>query len=89
MQSVEVEILGRKHRLRTDDPEQTKAVAKAIDSRLNDLQARYELLDYSRLLLLAVLQMQNDIFELDKKNQNLNKDLEKLNQMIGKIISDG
>ena len=89
MQSVEVEILGRKHRLRTDDPEQTKAVAKAIDSRLNDLQARYELLDYSRLLLLAVLQMQNDIFELDKKNQNLNKELEKLNQMIGKIISDG
>lgn len=89
MQSVEVEILGRKHRLRTDDPEQTKAVAKAIDSRLNDLQARYELLDYSRLLLLAILQMQNDIFELDKKNQNLNKELEKLNQMIGKIISDG
>lgn len=75
--------------MRTDAPEQTKAVAKAIDSRLNDLQARYELLDYSRLLLLAVLQMQNDIFELDKKNQNLNKELEKLNQMIGKIISDG
>ncbi|HAN40364.1 MAG TPA: cell division protein ZapA [Candidatus Cloacimonetes bacterium] len=88
MQSVEVEILGRKHRLRTDNPEQTKAVAEAIDNRLNELQVRYEMLDYSRLLLLAILQMQNEIFELDKNNQNLNKELEKLNQMIGKIISD-
>ncbi|HPV14989.1 MAG TPA: cell division protein ZapA [Candidatus Cloacimonadota bacterium] len=89
MQSVEVEILGRKHRLRTDDPVQTRAVARAIDSRLKELQERYQMLDYYKLLLLAILQMQNDIFELDKKNQNLNKELEKLNQMIGQIISDG
>ena len=75
--------------MRTDNPEQTRAVAKAIDGRLNELQARYQMLDYNRLLLLAILQMQNDIFELDKKNQNLNKELEKLNQMIGKILSDG
>ncbi len=75
--------------MRTDNPEQTKAVAKAIDVRLNELQDRYQMLDYSRLLLLAILQMQNDIFELDKKNDNLNKELEKLNQMIGKIITDG
>ncbi len=74
--------------MRTDNPEQTKAVAEAIDNRLNELQVRYEMLDYSRLLLLAILQMQNEIFELDKNNQNLNKELEKLNQMIGKIISD-
>lgn len=89
MQSIEVEILGRKHRLRTDDPEQTKAIAQAINSRLGKLQANYELLDFSRLLLLCALQMQQDIFLLDKKNQTLNSELEKLNQMIGKILSDG
>ena len=88
MTSIEVEILGRKYRLRIDDPNETKDIAKEIDDRLNKLQIQYETLDLSRLLLLCVMQMQKEIFELGKQNQNLSSEQERLNQMIGKIFAE-
>ena len=88
MQSVEVEIFGRKFRFRTDDPEQTQDIASTINKELNTLQELYENLDFTRLLLLLALRKQNEIISLRKQNQELEKNLERVNHMADKIVGE-
>jgi len=88
MQSVEVEIFGRKFRLRTDDVEKTQLIASEINSQLADLQILYDSLDFTKLLLLLALQQQEQVLDLQGKNHILSSDLERLNLMIGKIIGE-
>jgi cell division protein ZapA (FtsZ GTPase activity inhibitor) len=88
MNSVEVEIFGRKYRLRSDDPQLTTSIAEAINAQIEELREKYETLDFTKLLLLISLQQQESIIRLSEKNQELSKDLDRLNQMISKIIGD-
>lgn len=88
MQPVEVEIFGRKFRLRSDDVEKTQLIVAEINSQLSDLQILYESLDFTKLLLLLALQQQEQVLELQSQNTILSSDLERLNLMIGKIIGD-
>jgi len=88
MQSVEVEIFGRKFRWRTDDVEKTKLIASEINSQLADLQILYDSRDFTKLLLLLALQQQEQVLDLQGKNHILSSDLERLNLMIGKIIGE-
>lgn len=88
MKSVEVEIFGRRFRLRSDEPEATIRVAEAINAQLSELRELYETLDFTKLLLLLSLQQQEEIASLSHRNQELSSDLERMNQMVGKIIGE-
>ena len=41
MKAVEVEIYGRKFRLRSDNLKETQSVAASIDAELNQLREQY------------------------------------------------
>jgi len=88
MQSVEVEIFGRKFRLRSDDPTKTISIADAINRQISELVAKYENLDFTKLLLLISLQQQENIHDLEIRNKELSLDLDRMNQMISKFIGD-
>ncbi|MCB5247109.1 MAG: cell division protein ZapA [Candidatus Cloacimonetes bacterium] len=88
MKSVEVEIFGRRFRLRTDHPKEIQAVAAAIDAELNELREQYENLDFTKLLLLLLLKRQDEISSLQKRSTELEKELERLNQMVGNIVGE-
>ncbi|MDD2227786.1 MAG: cell division protein ZapA [Candidatus Cloacimonetes bacterium] len=88
MQSVEVEIFGRRFRLRSDDPLRTKRIADEINRQIGELTASYENLDFTKILLLVCLQQQEQIFLLGDKNSELSSDLERMNQMISMIIPE-
>ncbi|MDY0152786.1 MAG: cell division protein ZapA [Candidatus Cloacimonas sp.] len=88
MQSVEVEIFGRRFRLRSDDPLRTRKIAEEINSQIAELSDHYDDLDFTKLLLLICLQQQEQVLTLGEKNCGLSSDLERLNQMISMIITD-
>jgi len=88
MTSIEVAIFGRVYRLRTSDPESTLLVAAELDRQLSELKERYEIMDFSKLLLLVALQQQEEVQSLKKNYQTQGKELERLNQMISKILGD-
>lgn len=88
MQTVEVEIYGRKFRLRSDDPSRTLTIVDSLNHQLAELVAKYQDLDFTKLLLLISLQQQESINDLQGKNKVLSSDLDRLNQMISKIIGD-
>ena len=87
MQAVEVEIFGRRFRLRSDDPERTTKVAEALNEQIAELSKQYDNLDFTKLLLLICLQQQEQVLVLEDKNTELGSELERMNQMISKIIS--
>ncbi len=88
MKSVEVEIFGRRFRLRSDNLKETQAVAASIDAELNQLRDQYENLDFSKLLLLLLLKKQDEISSLQNRSSDLEKELERLNQMVGNIVGE-
>ncbi|MEF3694748.1 MAG: cell division protein ZapA [Candidatus Cloacimonadota bacterium] len=88
MTSIEVAIFGRVYRLRTSDPEATLMVAAELDRQLNELKERYEITDFSKLILLVALQQQEEVQSLKKNYQTQGKELERLNQMVSKILGD-
>ncbi|NLW18281.1 MAG: cell division protein ZapA [Candidatus Cloacimonetes bacterium] len=88
MKSVDVEIFGRKFHLRTDQPEELQSVAKKIDEELRQLSDLYENLDFSKLLLLLLLKKHSEIKSLQSNSALSEKELERLNQLVGNIVED-
>lgn len=88
MKMVEVEIFGRRFRLRSDDTEATQAIADSINAQLAELHELYENLDFTKLLLLLSLKQQESVSSLETRNSELIKELDRVNQMVGKIIGE-
>lgn len=88
MTSIEVGIFGRIFRLRSSNPTQTLQIAAELDRQLNELKERYEINDFSKLLLLCALQQQEQILNCTSENTQLAKELDRLNLMVSKIIGE-
>ena len=87
MQSVEVEIFGRRFRMRSDNPTRTKEIAEDLSEQLHKLHEGNENLDFSRLLLLICFRQQEELKLILEDNQKIRNELERMNQMIEKIVS--
>ncbi|HNX37397.1 MAG TPA: cell division protein ZapA [Candidatus Cloacimonadota bacterium] len=88
MNSIEVEIYGRIFRLRSQDPALTMQIAADINKQINELKEKYDNLDFTKLLLLVSLQQQEQVQLLQIRNKELSTDLDRMNQMISKIIGE-
>ncbi len=87
MQSVEVEIFGRRFRLRSDNPTKTEKIAADLSQQLTELYETYEQLDFARLLLLACFQREENLQHLSEENETLKIELSRVNQMIEKLMT--
>lgn len=88
MNSVEVEIFGRKYKLKGEDTPKLRLISEKLNAHLVELGEQYELLEFNKLLLLCSLQLQEKIIDLGKTNQELKDELERMNQMISAFIQD-
>jgi cell division protein ZapA (FtsZ GTPase activity inhibitor) len=88
MSSVEVEIYGRKYKLKGEDTGKLRLIAEKLNQQLIEMGEQYDLLDFHKLLLLCGLQLQEKVIELGKSNQELKDELERMNQMISAFIHD-
>jgi cell division protein ZapA (FtsZ GTPase activity inhibitor) len=88
MNSIEVEIYGRKYKLKGEDTQKLLLIADKLNSQLIELGEQYDLLEFNKLLLLCSLQLQEKVIDLTKSNQELKDELERMNQMISAFIRD-
>lgn len=88
MNSIEVEIYGRKYKLKGEDTQKLLLIADKLNKQLTELGEQYDLLEFNKLLLLCSLQLQEKILDLTKSNQELKEELERMNQMISAFIRD-
>jgi len=87
MKSVEVVIFGRRFRLRSDDPTFTQKIAEDLSKQLSELYENNEQLDFSRLLLLACFQREEQLQRAIRENDELKAELNRVNQMLESIVS--
>jgi len=88
MSSIEVEIFGRKYKLKGEDTQKLRLIAEKLNQQLLELGDQYELMEFNKLLLLCSLQLQEKLIEQGKANQELKDELERMNQMISAFIHD-
>lgn len=88
MQSVEVDIFGRRFRLKSDNPDRTRRVADEINAQISELNSTFDDLDFTKLLLLICLQQEERIVALGEENKSLSTELDRMNSMISMIITD-
>lgn len=87
MQSVEVEIFGRRFRMRSDDPTRTQRIAEDLSRQISEIYAVNDELDFARMLLLVCFRQQEELIEVLADNDKIRTELERMNQMIEKIVS--
>ncbi|MDD3535670.1 MAG: cell division protein ZapA [Candidatus Cloacimonetes bacterium] len=87
MQSVEVEIFGRRFRMRSDDPTRTQRIAEDLSRQISEIYAVNDELDFARMLLLVCFRQQEELIEVLADNERVRTELERMNQMIEKIVS--
>ncbi len=67
-----VTINGEEYQIKGDMPEEViKAIAQHVDSRLRTLKQRHPQLNMTRLCMLALLNMAEDLYHLQEQNEEL------------------
>ncbi len=84
---VEVEILGRRLALRTEEPpERVEAAAALVRERLGQLQEAGLTAGTDRLLILAALDLAGEVLELrDGKDADRARLLEELDALVSQV----
>jgi cell division protein ZapA (FtsZ GTPase activity inhibitor) len=88
LKSVEVEIYGRKFKLRGDDPDKITRIAKALNQQLEELNDKYDIIDQYKLLILNSLIISEQLIDLQDLNVSLKEEIDRLNKLISTFISD-
>ena len=66
-----VRILGEPFRIRGGDPEQVARLAQFVDDKLSEIRSRNENLPLRNLLILASLNIAEDLFRERKEHEDL------------------
>lgn len=88
MKSVEVEIYGRKFKLRGDDPDKIIRIANSLNQQLEELNDKYDIIDQYKLLILNSLNISEQLIDLQDLNVSLKEEIDRLNKLISSFISD-
>lgn len=88
MSSIEVEIYGRKYKLKGNDTQKLRLIAEKLNEQLKELGEQYDMLEFNKLVLLSCLQLHERIIDQEKENLELKDELERMNQMISAFIHD-
>lgn len=86
MESVLVEIFGRRIRLRGDDPEKIRNYAGYLNSQLEELQEKLNLADSSKVLLLGAMIITEKLFQSEDRNRHLESELARLDQDVRNFL---
>jgi cell division protein ZapA (FtsZ GTPase activity inhibitor) len=88
MQTVEVVIFGKKFRLRSENPEQLKEYAAYLNSTLDEIAAKYGLVDAKDTLTLAGMILTEKLFQQTETSENLKKEIDRLHSKISVFMKN-
>jgi len=84
--SVDVEVYGKRYRMRSDHPERTKKVASLLDKRMDEISQQYDIVDLNKILLLSAMRLTEELLLTSEQNRDLIQEIQELNQLISTSI---
>ncbi len=84
MKTVEIEIFGKKYYIKTNEPEEVLKKSQIINAQLEDLNQKFNTVDYNKLFVLYMLILHD---RLDTE-QKLNIDLKQKFGQVENLLND-
>ncbi len=88
MRSIEVEILGKKYYLKSDNPDKLKDYVNYLVSQLEKLDKKYNTIDQNKLFVLYSLKMTEMYFNEIEKNKRFENEKEQIDSLLNQITLD-
>lgn len=88
MKSIEIEIVGKKYRFRTDNPGQIKESAAHLNSLLDDITSKYGIIDSKDSLVLAAMDLADKLFQITEESRKLRQEMDELHSKISSFFVD-
>ena len=85
---TELTIYGQSYRLRAEHPERLRSAAALVDARMRGLAASGGTVDTSRLVLLAALDLADDLLLAQSKQEELERRVKQLAKRLEAELGD-
>ncbi len=85
MDSVEIELLGRKYFFRSDDPDGLKKTATYLETQIEKLNRRFNTVDQTKLFVLYALTLTEKYLEEKDNSKKLEQQFEQIKAMLSKL----
>ncbi|MBT3169093.1 MAG: cell division protein ZapA [Candidatus Cloacimonetes bacterium] len=82
MNSVEIEILGKKYFFKTENPEKLKKTATYLKEQLEKMNEKYNTVDQHKLFVLYALRLTEQYFENENVNEKLTVELDNIAKLM-------
>ncbi|MDP8231254.1 MAG: cell division protein ZapA [Candidatus Zophobacter franzmannii] len=87
MESISVEIFGRRYQMKTDSVEKTEQLQHYINSELSKIASRYGELDRDMILVLFSMMLSEEYLTISKELESVRSELSVLNT-AGSLLDD-
>ena len=88
MQSIEIELLGRKYFFKTDNPDKIREYAEFMKKELDSLYERNPAIDHTKLFAYYSLSLTERFFDEIAKNKELSEELKNIDSSLKDLNSD-
>lgn len=88
MQSIEIELLGRKYFFKTDNPDKIREYAEFMKSELDTLYKKNPAIDHTKLFTYYSLSLTERFFKEIEKNKILSSELKNIDSALKDLTSD-
>ncbi len=85
MKTIEVEILGKKYYLKTDNPVKLREHAEYLDSQLEELYEKFNTIDQNKLYVLYSLILTEKYLAEVEKNKILSQSSKKIDHLLDEL----
>jgi cell division protein ZapA (FtsZ GTPase activity inhibitor) len=82
METVEIEVLGKIYRLRSDNPNEIRNYSEKLNAILDKLYTEYKIIDNKDLLILSAMRLVEENEQLLKKNEQLENKIDGLDRIV-------
>ncbi|MBI4686179.1 MAG: cell division protein ZapA [Nitrospirae bacterium] len=87
MKTIEVQILGKKYSVKTDEDEMyVKSLAKYVDEKLREIYNSAPTIDHFKAAMMASLGIADDFFKLRMQHESMEKIIEEKTKVLSSLI---
>jgi cell division protein ZapA len=87
MRSVEVEILGQRYAIKTDEDEAyIKRVAEYIDKKLKEIYTHAPNISHSKAMIMTLFSVTDELFRLRRKQEEIDRMIEEKTRILSGFL---
>lgn len=88
METVYVEVFGKKYPFRGEDPEKIRQYAEYLNDLLVDISSKYGLVNYQESMVMICMLITENYFTIKEQKEVLENKIVNLNEIMNDLIQE-